>query len=362
LGNPISGVEIKGEATCGGIQLGLPVPRTVVSDNDGSFEWPYGTPGGAGSGCQLTTVYTFMLNKPGYVFTREKFRLRTQVPPDGACTKTYDTRIPLIHGAPLTQPQWTSVSAASFDGEQVLASEAIVAGFGVNLATKTEVSALPLPTTLADRRVILRDSTGAEKAAKLLFISPSQINYLTPEGLAEGSAVTKLTDQNDNLLSFGFVEIKKSGPGIFTANASGEDVPSAVIVRVKPGNEQIYEPVAQYDETQNRFVPIPIDLGPETEIVVLAIFGTGWRKLTPADVAVYATTNSDFTSFGCWEATVCPLEYIGTQPTFEGLDQINVRLPRTLIGKGDLNFYLNDERIGSNGRLPISNIVHLKIK
>jgi len=32
-----------------------------------------------------------------------------------------------------------------------------------------------------------------------------------------------------------------------------------------------------------------------------------------------------------------PVVYAGLQPTFAGLDQINVRLPRTLAGKGEVD-------------------------
>ncbi|MCI0746677.1 MAG: hypothetical protein L0Y58_14850 [Verrucomicrobia subdivision 3 bacterium] len=90
-----------------------------------------------------------------------------------------------------------------------------------------------------------------------------------------------------------------------------------MITRVRPGNVQTVEPVAQFDEAQRRFITLPIDLGPETEFVVLSLFGTGWRQVDSArDVMV---------KIGGVE---CPVEYVGNQPTIEGLDQINVRLPR----------------------------------
>lgn len=71
---------------------------------------------------------------------------------------------------------------------------------------------------------------------------------------------------------------------------------------------------------------MPIDLGPETEFVVLSLFGTGWRQ--------FGTLSNTRVAIG---GVDCPIEYVGLQPTFFGVDQINARLPRALIGKGDLD-------------------------
>ena len=47
------------------------------------------------------------------------------------------------------------------------------------------------------------------------------------------------------------------------------------------------EPLARYDTAQNRFVAVPIDLGPEGDQVFLSLFGTGWR-FRSAESAVQA--------------------------------------------------------------------------
>ncbi len=137
----------------------------------------------------------------------------------------------------------------------MLTSDLIVAGFGVGLSATTELASLPLPNSLAGRRVLVKDITGLEKAAKLLFVAPGQINYIVPEGLADGPAVISLIDENNNLVRIDLAEIRKVSPGIFTANSDGLGVPAAIITRVKPGNEHITEQVAQLDEARSRFVP-----------------------------------------------------------------------------------------------------------
>jgi hypothetical protein len=106
---------------------------------------------------------------------------------------------PLVSGAPPTSrnilihavfsvfPEAVSVSGASFL-RVTLAPEMIVAVFGVNLATGTEIAAtIPLPTILRGTTVSVKDSAGIERSAQLFFVSSGQLNYLMPPGTAAGS-------------------------------------------------------------------------------------------------------------------------------------------------------------------------------
>jgi len=247
-----------------------------------------------------------------------------------------------ITGAGQEYPKLSAVSAASY--RETLTSEMIVAAFGANLSTTTAAATdLPLPTKLAGRQLFVRDSDGRERTAQLLFVSPTQINFImTSEGvLALRTLIVR--DENNQVVSVGFPQVTAISAGIFTANADGQGVPAAVIVRARADGSQQYEPVNQLDPQQQKFVPIPLDLGPESDIIVLALFGTGWRQIGSATATV---------KIGGID---CPVEYIGKQPTIEGLDQINVRLPRTLIGKGDVTVQLEINSAQANP-------VQLKIK
>ncbi len=83
---------------------------------------------------------------------------------------------------------------------------------------------------------------------------------------------------------------------------------------------------------------LPIDLGPETEFVVLTLFGTGWRRFG-------SLANTKVTIGGI----DCLVEYVGLQPTFDGEDQINARLPRALISKGEVDVLVSfDSRVFAN--------------
>lgn len=241
----------------------------------------------------------------------------------------------------------TTVSAASFDGA-TLAPESIVAAFGSNLATATQIaSATPLPTTLAGTIVKLKDSSGAEKAAPLFFVSPTQVNYLIPANLSAGTAAVTLT-ASDGSTAAGTVQIANVAPSIFTANSSGQGLAAAVALRVRANGSQTTEPIAQWDAAQNRFVALPIDLGQDlgntSDQVYLVLFGTGIRYR--------GGLNTVTARVGGVEV---PVLYAGVQNDFVGLDQINLLLPRSLAGRGEVEISLTADGKPAN---PVS--IHIR--
>jgi uncharacterized protein (TIGR03437 family) len=229
-----------------------------------------------------------------------------------------------------------TVSAASYSG-QTLAAESIVAAFGSGLATDVVTgNTLPLPTSLAGTTVSVHDSLGAERLAPLFFVSPLQINYLIPPGTATGEAIITVTS-GDGALSIGNVTIAAIAPGLFTANANGQGVPAAVALRIKADGTQSYESIARFDQAQDRFVAAPLDLGPEGDQLFLLLFGTGWRNRSSLS-AVTA-------SIGGLAAQV---DYAGAQGDLVGLDQINLRLPRSLAGRGEVDLVLSVDGLTAN--------------
>ncbi len=238
--------------------------------------------------------------------------------------------------------QVTSISAASFLGGD-LAVESIVAAFGVNLATRVEVAtSQPLPTEMAGTKMAVKDSAGVERQAPLFFVAPSQINYQLPPGTANGEATVMVTS-GDNKISIGSVRVAGVAPGVFTANANGQGVAAATVLRVKQDGSQVFEPVAQLDSATNRFVPTPIDLGPETDQVFLILFGTGFRSrsaLSAVNVRIGGTDTE--------------VLFAAAAPGFVGLDQSNIRLPRSLIGRGEVDVVLTvDGKTANTVRLNI---------
>jgi uncharacterized protein (TIGR03437 family) len=230
----------------------------------------------------------------------------------------------------------TTVSAASFDGAS-LAPESIVAAFGTNLATATQAAATtPLPTTLAGTTIKITDSANVERVAPLFFVSPAQANFLIPQGATTGAASLTLT-ASDGTTATGTIQIANVAPSVFSANANGQGVAAAVALRIRANGQQVIEPVAQFDAAQNRFAPAPIDLSVENEQVFLILFGTGLRYR--------ASLSSVGARIGGTDALVL---FAGAQNDFVGLDQINVGLPRSLAGRGEVDVTLTVDGKTSN--------------
>jgi uncharacterized protein (TIGR03437 family) len=220
-----------------------------------------------------------------------------------------------------------NVSAASFTPSE-LAPESIVASFGTNLATGVEsANSLPLPTSLRGTTVRVRDSAGVERPAPLFFVAPEQINYLLPAGLAPGAATVTVTS-GDNNLSLATVTIAAVAPGIFTANSNGQGVPAGFAIRARADGSQSLVNIAASNSAGQQ-APLPIDLGPASDQLFLVLFGTGVRGRT-AQSAVTVTIGGD-------SAEVL---FAGAQGDLAGLDQVNLRIPRTLAGRGEVDVVL----------------------
>ncbi len=216
-----------------------------------------------------------------------------------------------------------SVSAADYQ-RAGLANESIVTAFGNDLATATEIAkTLPLPTSLAGTTVRITDEAGRESLAPLFFVSPGQVNYQVPLGVETGLATVRVVNSLGNV-AMERTQLLTIAPGLFTANANGQGVPAAAVLRIKADGSQTYEPAVRFDPAQNKFVPAEIDLGPPTDQVFLIVFGTGLRHADPS--LVEARIND----------LIAEVVYVGAQPDFSGLDQINLRLPRRLSGVGEV--------------------------
>lgn len=220
----------------------------------------------------------------------------------------------------LTGRAAANVIAANYQGGE-LAADSIATAFGSQLAVATEgASTAMLPTTLAGSRVRITDSAGATVEAPLFFVSPNQINYQIPAGLAEGIATVTITNQ-DGIETKGLLNLRAVAPGLFSADASGTGFAAAEVVQVRSDNSQVKERVARFDATAGRFLANPIDVqnGP----TFLTLYGTGWRNRS---ALANVTARVD--------GIAVPVEYAGAQGQFVGLDQLNLRLPADLAGRG----------------------------
>ncbi len=246
---------------------------------------------------------------------------------------------PLISGA--SEEMLANRSAASFRGARI-ARESIVTAFGAKLATGTAAAAsTPLPTSLAGTTVMVKDNAGTERPAPLFFVSPLQINYQLPPGTITGPAAVTVT-AGDGTVTRGNIQVSTVAPGVFTANANGIGVVAGVALRVSPGNVQTFEPIATFDSAMNRFVTKPLDLGPQVDQFFLIFFGTGLRFNNKASLTA---------RIGCADV---PVEFAGAQGSLIGVDQVNLPIPRSLIGRGEVDVILTmDGQTANVGRINI---------
>ena len=240
-----------------------------------------------------------------------------------------------------------TVSAADYRPDSIVAADSIVAGFGLNLTAGTEagqdtnpaLAGIQLPKTLQGTRVLVN---GVE--ADLFYVGPNQINYLVPKTTALGVATIRVESQNGAFVTNGTLQIAQVAPGIFTATQDGSGVPAANVLRVKADNTQVNEPVSTYDAGVGRFLAKPIDLGPAGERVFLILYLTGVRNAPDPNSDGNATETVRVLVNG---NELVP-DYSGVQPNFVGLDQINVEIPRYLLGNSALDIQIKVNGLLSN--------------
>src|SRR5262249_48437882 len=139
------------------------------------------------------------------------------------------------------------------------------------------------------------------------------------------------------------LDIKGVDGGLFNVRGDGAGLPAAFVLRVKSDRTQSYELIASFDPDQGKFVPIPIDLDSETDMVFLGLLGTGFRNRSSLDVVTAKIGGM-------------PVEalYAGMQG-FPGVDQVNLRIPRDMMRRGE-----GDGGVAVEGRAV--NVVKVVIK
>lgn len=237
----------------------------------------------------------------------------------------------------------THVSSASFKAETGLAPDSLASALGTNLSRYPLENDEPAPPLKLNGTVVkVRDSACVERLAPLFFVAPTQVNYLVPTGSANGSATITVFNEA-GAISIGVAQINTVAPSLFGANSNGQGVAAASVLRVKTDGSQSYERAFQFDTGLSRYVTLPIDLSDPNEQVFLLLFGTGFRhrqSLSGVSVTIGGV----------------PVEvlYAGPQGRFLGLDQLNLRLTRALVGRGEVDVVLKvDGRVANTVRVNI---------
>ena len=212
------------------------------------------------------------------------------------------------------------VSAADPTNAQ-LSPGAIMSIYGAGLSHTTMLAALPLPTNLGGTEVLVNNIP-----APLIFVSPSQINFVVPwEASTTSQSQGTVVVQNMEVQTApSQVPLLSSAPSVFTLNEQGIGQGAVLIA----GTDVIAAPVGAFPGSRpamrGEYVEIyatglgPVDQplpdgqpssGPDSTILVPTVF---WNceRTGPGNVSSTPT-------------------YVGLAPGFPGLYQINVQVPET---------------------------------
>ena len=238
------------------------------------------------------------------------------------------------------------------NAQAIVAPDSLASVFGTDLGTTAIVDGT-FPTKLGGTTMTLLDGTNTSYPVQMYYVSPTQVNYYVPSVAQPGPATITVTS-GDGTQSTGSVLVAPVAPGLFTANSSGAGPAAALAIcaGVCAGwpNRQTDGQYYQYTSTCSAAgcVAAPISLA-ATDTVVVELFGTGVRHMSSAS-ALTVEINGQ----------AVPFQYAGAQGD-TGLDQINVQLPHSLAGSGQVSLVLNLQDTVDNV-LTVSNAVTLNIQ
>jgi uncharacterized protein (TIGR03437 family) len=214
----------------------------------------------------------------------------------------------------------TPVSNASYDAGPVAAQE-IVSLFANGIAAGVAAS------------VKITDSTNTSQSAQIFAIAPGQAIVLVPAGLAIGPAT--VTVQQGTALWTGPLTIVGSAPGLYSMNSDGAGVAAADAFIVNAASQIENQPVFTCNPPAVRScLGAPLNVGGAGETLYVALFGTGIRGAS---------------SLQCYVAGErVPVLYFGQVAEYPGLDQVNISIPQSLAGSGDVRVYLVADGATSN--------------
>jgi uncharacterized protein (TIGR03437 family) len=230
-----------------------------------------------------------------------------------------------------TMPNVPLILSAGSPSVPTIAQGGIAFAMGQNMAPEAEEVVGPFPTEVDGTTVSIKDSTGAITIAPLAFVSPSQITFQVPAGVAAGSATVTI-DAPGSTQTATNVQIAAVSPAVFTVD--GLDVAAAYATRVTAANAVFTEPAFVLNQ-QGYYSPTPINMGATTDDVYLAFYTTGAAAAGMANITV--TVNG----------VNCQLYYAGASG-YTGIDQIDVLLPHSLAGSGTVPLQVTAGKIMAN--------------
>lgn len=215
-----------------------------------------------------------------------------------------------VDSSPPPTGQLQTLNAGSF--KQSVSPDSLAAAFGTNISSSTiEATALPLPTSMGGVSVTVNGV-----AAPLVFVSSGQINCVIPSNVGMGNATVNVV-RNGAVIATGAAMIESVSPSIFTFGATGKGVPAALTTFDGVSFQTVYNSNGSAKA---------VSAGTTNQPNYLIMYGTGLRRRS-------SLSNSRVTIGG----VSAEISFIGPHPRFTGLDQVNVKIPATLRGRGQVD-------------------------
>jgi len=151
--------------------------------------------------------------------------------------------------------------------------------------------------------------TAGGAAAQLIYVSPTQINFVLPQAATIGDT-SAFTVNNNGVITNVTAKVTSVSPGVFAFGNQGLGLAAATCQAVTANTPPVVTfglpPCAVSDNTTRRFINL---------------YGTGIRNAATGTISLIYGPDSNPTS-------VTPYSY-SAQSTYPGLDQINIELPST---------------------------------
>lgn len=226
-----------------------------------------------------------------------------------------------------------AVFSAATNNNVALSPGSLATVYGTNFTSASPVSNQPpFPTAAGATSVNVVDLTGKSTPAPLLYVSPTQINFLVPAGTPTGATAVSVVNGGVTQ-SLQNIQINPVAPSLFTLNNFGLAAAGTVLVSASgaqtPG-------VVYTSPAPGMVIASPINLGGATDSVYLILYGTGLQSAGTTGVTVTI------------DGVSAPVTYAGPQKILPGLDQVDVRIPVSLAGKGNVSILLTAAGIQAN--------------
>ncbi len=223
------------------------------------------------------------------------------------------SNIPVAGPSPTPSPTPTvSPVPGLASGELSIARSATALATSSQMAgSASESNAPPLPVELNGVSVSVNGA-----AAGLYSVSPGEIDFVVPVGLAtSGTSGYPVVVNNNGAVIRSTLQVIAAQPDIFTStNGPGG---RAVVTNVTNPRNRTGEP----------FSVMSTDMNGNTVATVLEIMLTGVRKAQPSQIKV---------TIGTVDITGDAVIFVGPNTNMFGFDLINVKLPASLAGVGNV--------------------------